>query len=104
MSQMGDQQDKKLALRALNFTLLVVTGAGGCVTVLIILAAMFLGLWLDNRFGSRPWVTVILMIASVPVSLVAMYWVAKKTTARFSPNRGKQPNYLEEEATRGQTS
>ena len=104
MSQMGDQQDKNLALRSLNISLLVVTGAGGCVTVLIILAAMLLGLWLDNRFGSRPWITVFLMVASVPVTLVAMYWVARKTTARFSPDRGKQPKYPEEEANRGQTS
>jgi hypothetical protein len=104
MSQTGDQQEKNLALRSLNITLLIVTGAGGCVTVLIILAAMGVGLWLDSRFGSRPWITVSLMIASVPVTLVAMYWVARKTTARFSSDRSKQPEYLEEEANRGKTS
>jgi hypothetical protein len=104
MSQMGDQQEKNLALRSLNITLLIVTGAGGCVTVLIILAAMGVGLWLDRRFDSRPWITVGLMIASVPLTLVAMYWVARKTTARFSPDRGKQPEKLEEEANRGKTS
>ena len=104
MSQMGEQQDKNLALRALNLTLLVVSGAGGCVTVIIILAALAVGLWLDNRFDSRPVITVSLMIASVPVTLVAMYWVVKKTTARFSPDKGTQPKNLEEEAKRGQTS
>ena len=63
-----------------------VAGQVGCLTIVIILAALFGGLWLDSRFGSdRPFFTISLMILSVPVTLVAMFWVVRKTTARLLP-------------------
>ncbi len=84
MSQTGDQPDKKTALRSLNLTLAAVTGQVGCLTVLIILAAFFAGRWLDNRFDSEAIFTVILMVASVPVTLFVMFWVVRSVTSRFA--------------------
>lgn len=60
-----------------------VVGQVGCLTLLIVLAALFGGLWLDNYFGTKPAITVILMIASIPVTLVAMFWIVRKATSRL---------------------
>jgi F0F1-type ATP synthase assembly protein I len=89
-------EEKKRALSTLNLTLAAVAGQVGCLTLAIIFAALFLGLWLDNRFDSRPWITIILMIGSVPVTLVLMFWVVRKTTARFTSGSGQKSNTDEE--------
>ena len=78
-----DQVKKKKLQRTYNLTLAAVTGQVGCLTLIIILAALFGGLWLDNRFDTRPMFTIGLVIASVPVTLFLMIWVAKKATAKI---------------------
>ena len=85
MSQTGDQPDKQGAGRSLNLTLAVVTGQVGCLTLVIIFAALFIGRWLDNQFNTSPLITIGLMVASVPVTLVVMFWVVKAVTARYAP-------------------
>ena len=103
MSQTGDQPDKKTALRSLNLTLAAVTGQVGCLTVIIILAAFFAGRWLDSRFESDALFTVILMVASVPVTLVVMFWVVKSATSRFAKPSGQNSKEDEEGIDRGKT-
>lgn len=74
-----------------EFNQSVVLGAAvgqvGCLTLVIVLAALFGGLWLDNYLDTRPIFTVILMIASVPVTLIAMFWIVRKATARLQNNQ-----------------
>ena len=103
MSQTGDPPEKRTALRSLNLTLAAVTGQVGCVTVIIILAAFFAGRWLDNRFESDALFTVILMVASVPVTLVVMFWVVKSITSRFAKPSGQNSKEDEEGIDRGKT-
>ena len=103
MSQTGDQPDKKTALRSLNLTLAAVTGQVGCLTVIIILATFFAGRWLDSRFESDALFTVILMVASVPVTLVVMFWVVKSATSRFAKPSGQNSKEDEEGIDRGKT-
>ena len=103
MSQTGDQPDKKTALRSLNLTLAAVTGQVGCLTVIIILAAFFAGRWLDRQFESEALFTVILMVASVPVTLVVMFWVVKAVTSRFAKPSGKNSKEDEEGIDRGKS-
>lgn len=83
MSQTGDRQEKQSALRSLNVTLAAVTGQVGCLTLLIIFAALFLGRWLDRQFDTSPLITIGLLIASVPVTLVVMFWVVRAVISRF---------------------
>jgi len=103
MSQTGDQPDNKTALRSLNLTLAAVTGQVGCLTVIIILAAFFAGRWLDSRFESDALFTVILMVASVPVTLIVMFWVVKSATSRFAKPSGQNSKEDEEGIDRGKT-
>jgi len=68
--------------------------------LVIVLIALFGGLWLDNRFGTRPWITVILVIGSVPVALVAMFWVVRKATSRITYSSIQKTEGTEEESER----
>ena len=100
MSQTGNQPEKKTALRSFNITLAAVTGSVGCLTVAIILVAFLVGKWLDNQFGSDALFTVVLMVASVPVTLVVMFWVVRSVTSRFA----KLPEQNSKEAEEGTES
>ena len=103
MSQTGDQPEKKSALRSFNLALAAVTGQVGCLTIVIILAAFFAGKWLDNQFGSDALFTVILMVASVPVTLVVMFWVVRSVTSRFAKLPEQDSKEAEEGIERGKT-
>jgi formate hydrogenlyase subunit 4 len=104
MSQSGDPQDKQKALRSLNLTLAAVTGQVGCLTLIIIFAALFFGRWLDNQFDTSPLFTIGLMIGSVPVTLVLMFWVVRSVTARFAPTDKQNQQAQEEDSEGGTTS
>ena len=52
-------------------------------TLVIILASVFGGLWLDNTFGTKPIFTLILLFAGIPISVFVMLTVARKTLARL---------------------
>ena len=60
-----------------------VVGQVGCLTLVIVLAALFGGLWLDGKFGTKPVITLVLMLASVPLNLIAMFWIVRKATSRL---------------------
>jgi F0F1-type ATP synthase assembly protein I len=100
MSPMSDPSKKKNAQYAFNLTLAAVAGQVGCLTLIIVLVALFAGLWLDNQFQSKPLFTVILTVASVPVTLVMMFWVVRKATARIKTN-SEQVEKPEEDANSG---
>ncbi len=63
----------------------------GCLTVVVILGALALGLWLDKVLGTRPWLTLGLVLGSIPVSLALVVYVALKTARRAQPPAEKSP-------------
>lgn len=67
-----------------NMALAVLTANVGCLTVVITVTAMFLGLWLDSSLGSKPWFTLGIMLLSLPVSLYVMFFVVRWTTSKMS--------------------
>lgn len=75
-------------------TLAAVAGQVGCLTIVIIFVALLAGLWLDSQFGTRPLFIVGLLLISVPVTLVTMFWVVRQATSRIktenSSNQGSQ--------------
>jgi F0F1-type ATP synthase assembly protein I len=67
--------------------------SAGCLTAVGTLLALFLGLWLDQQLGTRPMFTLGLVLASVPVTLIAMtWWVLREArriaTSESGPERG----------------
>ena len=73
----------------LNTLLIVMIGQVGCLTLIIILASVFGGLWLDERFGTKPVFTLVLLFAGIPISVLVMLVVARKTLARLKEQAEK---------------
>lgn len=81
-----------------NLSLAGVAGQVGCVTVLIVFGALLGGLWLDNWLKTRPLFTVGLMLGSVPVTLLVMFWLVKSAVAKIQPVVPAQKQTKEEES------
>ncbi len=84
MSQSNDPSSKNPWLLAFNMKTLTVGGEVGCLTLIIVLAAVFGGLWLDNLFNTKPMITVVLVLASAPVSLVLTFWIAMRAVKNIN--------------------
>lgn len=67
----------------LNTLLIVMIGQVGCLTLIVILASVFGGLWLDDLLGTKPLFTLILLFAGIPLSVILMLYVSRKTLARL---------------------
>lgn len=76
----------------------------GCLTVVILFAAVFGGLWLDKIFDSKPIITILLVVISAPVSLGLTFWVAMRAAKRVNPpvSSGEQTKNLNEEEQTGE--
>jgi hypothetical protein len=63
-------------------------GAGvGFSTLFIILVALFGGLWLDNYLGTKPLITLTLVLGTIPISLFLTYRMARKAVKDFEESR-----------------
>ena len=83
-------QSEQKGRRILNSLLIVMIGQVGCLTLIIILASVFGGLWLDRMFGTKPVFTLILLFAGIPVSVLVMLVVARRTLARLKEQAEKE--------------
>ncbi len=84
-----------------NLTLAGIAGQVGCLTLVIIAGALLLGLWLDAQFNSRPLITLILLVVSVPISLGTMFFVVRQAVKRIKSNVPAQKSDHPEEARHG---
>ena len=57
----SDDQSKDRLQHAYNLTLASVAGQVGCLTMVVIIAALLVGLWLDKTLDTKPLFTLILM-------------------------------------------
>ena len=76
----------------LNSLLIVMIGQVGCLTLVIILASVFGGLWLDKMFGTKPVFTLVLLLVGVPISVFVMLVVARRTLDRLKHQAEKDPD------------
>jgi MFS-type transporter involved in bile tolerance (Atg22 family) len=76
----------------MNLTLAGLAGQVGCLTLVIILGAVFLGLWLDAQFQTRPVLTIGLVVVSMPISLGMMFFVVRQAVTRIKtgPSQDKK--------------
>jgi F0F1-type ATP synthase assembly protein I len=82
-------QSEQKGRKILSTLLIVMVGQVGCLTLIIILASVFGGLWLDNMFGTKPVFTLALLLAGIPISVLVMLVVARKTLARLKEQAEK---------------
>jgi hypothetical protein len=66
---MAEQQPSRIK----NLTIVGITALAGLVTVVVIMTALILGLWVDAQIGTRGPATICFLVASVPVSLYLMF-------------------------------
>jgi len=105
MSQTSEPSLKKgNSQYTFNLILAAVAGLVGCLTLIIVIAALIIGLWLDKQLNSRPTFTILLMVGSIPVTLITMFLVVKAATSRIKPSTKNNQDQTQEEADRGQTS
>jgi hypothetical protein len=105
MTQTGSTQQGP-APKEINQGLVLgaLVGQVGCLTLVIILVSLFGGLWLDGQFGTKPFITIALMIASVPVTLIVMFWVVRKATARLQASQQHTPQRRSEEEIKSESN
>ena len=82
-------QSEQKGRKILSTLLIVMIGQVGCLTLVIILASVFGGLWLDNTFGTKPVFTLVLLFAGIPISVLVMIVVSRKTLARLKEEAEK---------------
>jgi predicted MFS family arabinose efflux permease len=85
--------------RAKNVTYAVVAGQSGCLSVGIIIGALLLGLALDAAAGTRGPFTMLLLLASIPVSLFLMVRIALGAVKSIQPppRTSQRPESKQEE-------
>jgi len=69
-------------------------------TLVIIFLALFAGMLLDKFLNSKPLFTIILTVASIPLTIFATFRVVKAASSRIQP-AAKTDNF-EEEPHRGE--
>jgi F0F1-type ATP synthase assembly protein I len=89
----SDQVKNARASLQLAFTVMAQIGV---LTMGVIVVALVGGLWLDRQFSTRPLFTVLLMLASFPVSLFVIYRVALNAVGKIKPAAGQTPPKKEE--------
>ncbi|NWG33267.1 MAG: AtpZ/AtpI family protein [Chloroflexi bacterium] len=83
-------QSEQKGRSILTNVLIVLIGQVGCLTLVIILASVLLGLWLDGVFDTKPVITLALLFAGIPVSVLVMLNVGRRTLARLKDNLEKE--------------
>ena len=86
---------------SLGMTLAALLGQVGCLTALIILVALIAGLWLDGMLQTKPLFTLLLLLGSVPRSILVMVRVRQSGMARVQHMGAGALQDIEEDSDRG---
>jgi F0F1-type ATP synthase assembly protein I len=78
MSPNSSPPEKNPWLAAFDPKVLTVGGEVGCATLVIVLISVFGGIWLDNLLGTKPFLTISLVLLSAPLSLALTFWIATR--------------------------
>lgn len=74
----------------LNLLLASAAGMSGCLTLILVMGFLLIGLWLDSVLDTRPVVTITLIIISIPfalwITLRVALSVARTIERRQYPN------------------
>lgn len=69
-------------------TMTVVWVAG--LTLVVIFLALFAGIMLDKFLDSKPLFTILLMVASIPLTIYLTFKVVRRATSRIQPAAKKE--------------
>lgn len=80
---MGSGDDRQQIV--VGLALVSVVSQVGCVTIVVVIGALLAGLGLDKVLDTRPLFTVLLLLASIPLSLYLLVRIALSTAAQLTP-------------------
>ena len=87
MSDEERQQHVAASQRAFSKVLARIMAQAAMVTIFIVGATLALGFWLDTHFGTKPLWTIALLVASIPVTTIAMYVIVRRAGKRMDETR-----------------
>lgn len=76
MSEAGQAPGEERPTSIFSLVLVGILVQAGCLTFFLVGIAIIIGLWLDARFNTRPLLTIVLVLASVPITMYLLYRVA----------------------------
>ncbi|NDJ63143.1 MAG: hypothetical protein GYB67_18630 [Chloroflexi bacterium] len=79
------------ASRANNLLYAAIAGLSGCATLVVVLAALVVGLWLDAQFVVRGPFTIGALLISIPISLYLMMRIAFGSVRMIQIRLGDEP-------------
>ncbi len=75
------------------YAALGIAAQAGCLTVILAVAALLLGLWLDQTLGTRRIFALICVVGSVPIVLFVSLRITQRLIARIiPPDKPKKDN------------
>lgn len=86
--------EKEQKQKVMNMTMAALVGQVGCLTVIIILIALFGGMYLDNLFNSKPRFTIGTLIGSIPISMIVMVYVSRAAIKRITTHSAQEDQNL----------
>lgn len=103
MSQDGPAPHKNQTLGGFSLSFVRVIGRVGCLTFLLVVIPLAAGLYLDMRFKTQPLITILMVVASFPLTMYFIYRLVLRSTAglQHSAETDKTPV---EEAEGGEDS
>lgn len=94
-----DSNDRGTYLRNMSYA--ASAGTSGCSTVVLVIGALLLGLWLDSVLDTKPAFTLALVLFSIPASLGLMVYQVLSATSRMTspkiPKSTQKPSIEETE-------
>ncbi|MCS6907705.1 MAG: AtpZ/AtpI family protein [Anaerolineales bacterium] len=88
MTQDENQEGKSGFQPVDGMRMIAIAGQVGCVTLLSVFGAVFLGLFLDRILGTRPLILIVLVLASAPVALFLTYYIVTRATRQMTTKAG----------------
>jgi F0F1-type ATP synthase assembly protein I len=90
---MANQSASDSQQRTFNATVIRVAVQVGCLTLVIIFAALIFGLWLDRVLDTRPLFTILFLVGSMPVTWAAVFWSVNRVKQSLQPpmNQSSSP-------------
>lgn len=77
--------ENKPPSRLRNLSIAAIAAQAGCLIIVMVLTALFAGLWLDAQFGRRGPFTICLVVLSVPVTLYVVLRIVLRLVAAIQP-------------------
>ncbi len=102
MSQSGNNEHQPLQSVSASMPVIALGGQIGCITLVLVLVGVFGGLWLDNLLGTKPLLTIILVLGAAPLSLFLTYKMAVRVIDKVNlpaPQDAKNETLKEDETS-----